>query len=68
MTVTTDRTLIAGRRLRYSVRRSRQARRPGIEVSRRTGVVVILPRRAARALVPDLLDHWSGWIARQAER
>ena len=67
MTTSAATTLVAGRPLRYTVRRSGRARRPGIEVSRRTGVVVVLPRRAAAALVPELLRHWAGWMARKAD-
>jgi predicted metal-dependent hydrolase len=67
MTTSAATTLVDGRPLRYTVRRSRRARRPGIEVSRRTGVVLVLPRRAAASLVPELLRYWAGWMARKAD-
>jgi hypothetical protein len=50
------------------VRRSRRARRAKVQVCRREGVVVVLPWRASRALLPDLIADWGGWMDAQAER
>lgn len=61
-------TLIKGRPLWYRVRRSRRARRPGVEVCRRDGVVVILPWRAASDVVPQLLTHWADWLEAKADQ
>ena len=68
MTIKTATTLIDGRPLRYTVRRSARARKLGVEVSRRTGVVVVLPRRVGAAVVPELMDHWADWLAVRADR
>lgn len=61
-------TLIAGKPLRYSVRRSRRARRLGLTVCHRQGVEVVLPWRARLSDVPDLLKRFSGWLVEQADK
>jgi len=60
----TDIALIAGRPVRYEIRRSGRARRPAIQVSRRDGVVVVLPRRTPLAEVPQLLSYGGEWLER----
>lgn len=60
----TDIALIAGRPVRYEIRRSGRARRPAIQVSRRDGVVVVLPRRTPLAEVPELLAYGGAWLER----
>jgi predicted metal-dependent hydrolase len=57
-----SRTLLRGRILRYSLRRNRRTRRPGLEVSRRDGLVVSLPPRAREDVVPELLHLWADWL------
>ncbi len=60
--------LINGRPLKYSVRRSKRARRVKVQVCRREGVVVVLPWRTSKAIVPELLVDWGDWMDRQAEK
>jgi predicted metal-dependent hydrolase len=67
----TDRTEIAmvrGTPIRYRVRRSPRARRTHISVSRREGVVVVLPRRAAHAEATALLAEVEEWLVREVAR
>jgi len=56
------RTLLRGRALRYRLRRNRRTRRPGLEVSRRDGLVVSVPWRARPEIVPGLLHQWADWL------
>lgn len=62
-----SRTLLRGRTLRYSLRRNRRTRRPGLEVSRRDGLVVSIPWRAREEIVPELLHLWSDWLVRKLD-
>lgn len=62
-----SRTLLRGRILRYSLRRNRRTRRPGLEVSRRDGLVVSLPWRAREEIVPELLHMWSDWLVKKLD-
>lgn len=55
-------TLLAGRPVRYRVRRSPRARRVGVQVSAREGLVVVLPRRAALREVEGALRELAPWI------
>lgn len=59
--------LVEGQPLRYRVRRSRRARRPGVQVCRQQGVVITLPWRTAGAEVPRLLARWGSWLAGKAD-
>jgi predicted metal-dependent hydrolase len=61
-------TLVNGRPLKYTVRRSRRARRVKVQVCRREGVVVVLPWRTSRGVLPDLLAEWGEWMDHQAEK
>jgi len=61
-------TLINGRPLKYRIRRSKRARRVKVQVCRRDGVVVVLPWRTSRAIMPDLLAEWGEWMDTQAEQ
>jgi predicted metal-dependent hydrolase len=61
------RTLLRGRHLRYSLRRDRRTRRPGLEVSRRDGLVVSLPARAREEMVHEMLHQWSDWLVRKLD-
>ncbi len=60
--------LISGQAVRYRVRRSDRARRLTIQVSRRDGLVVILPRSTPRAEVARMIDESADWIDRQVRR
>ncbi len=62
MTEPLSRTLLRGRVLRYRLRRNRRTRRPGLEVSRREGLVVSVPWRAREEIVPGLLHQWADWL------
>ena len=59
--------LIKGKPVRYRVRRSRRARKMGVQVCRRDGVVIVLPRRVGLKVVPELLEHWADWIDAKAD-
>jgi len=61
-------TLVQGRPVRYRVRRSARARRISVQVSRREGLVVVLPRRAAKREVAAALAHWAVWIDTEVDR
>jgi predicted metal-dependent hydrolase len=67
MTGPLETTVLLGRPVRYRVRRSLRARRISVQVSRRDGLVVVLPRRAARRDVAAALTHWADWIDAQVE-
>ena len=54
--------LIKGKPLKYRVRRSRRARKFGVQVCKREGVVIILPHRAGLKAVPGLLEGWADWL------
>jgi predicted metal-dependent hydrolase len=60
--------LLAGRRLRYLVRRSPRARRLSVSVSRRKGLEVVLPRGATRADLEKFFTEAATWLALQVER
>jgi len=62
MTGRLETTLIKGRPLSYRVRRSRRARKMGVQVCKRDGVVIVLPQRVALKVVPELLEHWADWL------
>jgi len=57
--------LVQGQPVRYRVRRSDRARRVHVSVSRREGVVVVLPPRAPRREVAAMLAEVEAWLARQ---
>ncbi len=59
--------LINGRPLSYRVRKSRRARKLGLQVSRREGVVITLPWRVGFKEVPGLLDQWGDWLDAKAD-
>jgi len=61
-------TLVLGRPVRFSVRRSPRARRVGVEVSARQGLVVILPKRAALRHVDEALREFAAWIDVQVDK
>jgi predicted metal-dependent hydrolase len=65
--VSLETALINGRPLKYSVRRSKRARQVKVQVCRREGVVVVLPWRTSRSIMPELLADWGEWMDRQAE-
>ncbi len=60
--------ILAGRRLRYHVRRSPRARRLGVTVSRRKGLEVVLPRGATRADLERFFVEAAEWVTQQVER
>ncbi len=60
-------TVIGGRPLCYRVRRSRRARKMGLSVSKREGVLVTLPQRVSYAEVPRLLEEFSDWLDAKAD-
>jgi len=60
--------LINGQSLRYSVRRSARARRLTIKISKRDGMVVILPRTVPKAEVVQMIQSSTAWIDRQVSR
>ena len=59
--------LIKGKPVRYRVRRSRRARKMGVQVCKRDGVVIVLPQRVGLKVVPELLEHWADWIDAKAD-
>lgn len=67
MTGRLETILLGGRPLSYRVRRSRQARKMGVHVDKRDGVVVVLPWRVARKVVPELLEGWADWLDEKVE-
>jgi len=67
MTGRLETTLVGGRPLSYRVRRSRRARKMGVHVDRRDGVVVVLPWRTALKVVPGLLEGWADWLNEKVE-
>lgn len=67
MTGRLETTLVKGRPLSYRVRRSRRARKMGVQVCKRDGVVVVLPQRVALKVVPELLEHWADWLDEKAD-
>jgi predicted metal-dependent hydrolase len=60
--------MLAGRRLRYQVRRSPRARRLSVTVSRRKGLEVVLPRGASRADLERFFLDAADWLASQVDR
>jgi predicted metal-dependent hydrolase len=67
MTGRLERTLVGGRPLSYRVRRSRRARKMGVHVDKRDGVVVVLPWRTGLKVVPGLLEDWAEWLNEKVE-
>ena len=59
--------LIKGKPVHYRVRRSRRARKMGVQVCKRDGVVITLPHRVGLKIVPELLEHWADWIDSKAD-
>lgn len=59
--------LIKGKPVHYRVRRSRRARKMGVQVCKRDGVVITLPQRVGLKVVPELLEHWADWIDTKAD-
>lgn len=59
--------LINGRPLKYRIRRSKKARRVRVTMCRRDGVVVVLPWRTTKAVVPELLADWGDWMDLKAD-
>ncbi len=59
--------LINGRALSYSVRKSKRARKLKVEVSRRQGVVIVLPWCVSYDEVPSLLNEYGPWLASKAD-
>ena len=59
--------LIAGRPLKYRVRRNKQARRFRVNVTPDEGVVVVIPWRASFREVPSLLEGWQQWLGEKAD-
>jgi predicted metal-dependent hydrolase len=60
-------TLIKGKPIRYRVRRSRRARKMGIQICKRDGLVIVLPQKVGLKVVPELLEHWADWIDTKAD-
>lgn len=67
MDTTQETALINGRPLKYRIRRSKRARRVRVQVCRREGVVVVLPWRATRRILPELLADWGDWLDTKAD-
>ena len=61
-------TLIHGKPVRYRIRRSKRARRLGLQVSARAGLEVVLPWRWALRDVDDALRAHAEWIDHQVDR
>jgi len=59
--------LIKGKPVRYRVRHSRRARKMGVQVCKRDGVVIVLPQKVGLKVVPELLEHWADWIDAKAD-
>ncbi len=66
--MTSGRTLINGRPLRYRVRRHPRARRRAVRVSREAGVVVTLLRSDRLTMAQEMLQDCSAWVAEKAEK
>lgn len=60
--------LIAGKPVRYTVRRSARARRAILHVTHDEGLVVVTPRRSGLKEVDDMLRRHAAWIDVQVER
>ena len=60
-------TLIHGKPVRYRIRRSKRARRLGLQVSAKAGLEVVLPWRWALRDVDDALRTHAEWIDRQVD-
>jgi len=63
----TETVLIKGRPLCYRVRKSRRARKMGLSVSPREGVLVTLPWRVSYAAAPGLVDEYADWLDAKAD-
>jgi len=61
-------TLIAGKPVRYRIRRSKRARYITLSVDKRDGLVVVMPSRATLAEIPPVLNEYATWIDRQLEK
>jgi predicted metal-dependent hydrolase len=60
--------LILGRPVRYTVRRSRRARRMHLHVSPRAGLEVVLPQRWPMRDVEQAIDEHAAWVDKQVTR
>lgn len=60
-------TLVLGKPVRYSIRRSRRARRINLHVSRRKGLEVVLPWRWSLRDVGTALAEHAAWVDRAVE-
>ena len=67
MTGPLEATLLLGKPVHFRVRRSPRARRVGVQVSRRDGLVVVLPRRATRRDAEAALRQFATWIDEKVE-
>ncbi len=67
MTTQLETTLINGRPLKYRIRRSKRSRRVKVQVCRQDGVVVILPLRTSKKILPGMFADWGNWIDTKAE-
>ncbi|MBU8869399.1 MAG: M48 family metallopeptidase [Gemmatimonadales bacterium] len=67
MKITREQAVVSGRVLQYQVRLHRRARRASVQVTRREGVVVTLPWRAPRRVLPGLMAEWESWLEGQVE-
>lgn len=52
----------------YILRRSKKARRVSLRVTHEKGLELVLPLRVDAALVPEVLEHYKGWILRRLAR
>jgi len=68
LTGRSQKTLINGKPARYRVRRSNRARRLGLEVDRRDGLVVVLPRHVPLTEVEKMLAEHATWIDRKLDQ
>ncbi|MFH1844861.1 MAG: SprT family zinc-dependent metalloprotease [bacterium] len=61
-------TIIAGKPVRYRIRRSKRARHITLSVDKRDGLVVVMPQRTTLAEVSPVLAEYATWIDRQLEK
>jgi predicted metal-dependent hydrolase len=61
------RTLLRGRTLRYTLRRNKRTRRPGLEVCKRDGLVVSVPWRAREETIPELIHTYADWLVKKLD-
>ena len=60
--------ILAGREVRYTVRRSPRARRIGLRISPVRGLEVVLPQRGRLPDIPALLQEKAAWITSALDR